>query len=101
MGDGDDGLAVHGLAHRLLNHLLAVAVERARGLIAQQDRRIPQDRAGAREPLPLAPRELDPALADERAVAVLELDDELVRMGALGRLDDLLLGGGRPAVPDV
>ena len=60
-----------------------------------------QQRPGDRDPLALAAREGQPALADARLVAVRQVADELVRLGLAGGLLDLL--GGRPgrAVGDV
>ena len=57
------------LRHRSLDQLLALRVEIARGLVENQDLRRGQDRARDREPLLLAARQLDAALADERVVA--------------------------------
>src|SRR5262245_58295522 len=78
----------------------------AGGLVEHQDRRVLEDRARDRDPLALAAGELDAALADLRRVAlallpVLELEDELVRVGELRRGDDLGLGRLRAAVADV
>src|SRR5204863_471265 len=83
-----------GFAHGLLDEVLAVAVEGARGFIEQQDGRVAKDRPGDGDSLPLAAGELDATLADQRVIAVLELRYELVRVRPVRSPDDLL--GRRP-----
>ena len=73
----------------LLDRGLDLGVERAGGLVEQQDRRVLEHHARDRDALALAARELDAALADMRVVARRPLaspsaGDELVRLGALG-----------------
>ena len=87
--------------HRRLDQLLALGVEVARRLVEDQDLRRRQDRPRDRQPLLLAAGELHAALADERLVAVRQLDDELVRVGAPGGVLDLGVGRVVAAVGDV
>ena len=78
VGD-DDGRAVRGDAvERRLDRFLGAAVERAGGLVEDQDRRVLQQRAGDRHALLLAARELQPALADHRFIALRQRGDEVV-----------------------
>ena len=101
MSDGNHRLAGHRFAHGGLNDVLAVTVERAGGFIQQQNRRILENRPRDRDALPLPAGELDAALAHHGVVAMIELDDELVRMGPPRRQLDFLISRARPAVPDV
>src|SRR5207302_3872647 len=89
--DLDHALADHGFAHGLLDEVLAVAVEGARGFIEQQDGRVAKDRPGDGDSLPLAAGELDATLADQCVIAVLELRYELVRVRPVRSPDDLLV----------
>src|SRR5262249_33795753 len=56
VGDDEDGAALGDLLHVLLNHPLALIIERARRLVEDQDPRIGDESAGDRDPLLLAPR---------------------------------------------
>ena len=60
-----------------------------------------QDRAGDAHPLALAAAKRLAALADLRVVAVGLLDDEIVRVGGLGRGHDVLARGAWPGEGDV
>ena len=73
-----------------LDLLLGRGVDRGGGVVEDEDARVGQQRAGDRDPLALAAREREPALADPRVVAVRQLGDEAVRLGAPGRALDLL-----------
>src|SRR5207248_3110708 len=75
--------------HRRLDELLTLRVQVARRLVEDEDLRVREDRPGDGQPLLLAARELDAALADERFVALGQLDDELVGVGPPGRVFDL------------
>ena len=69
VGDGDHRLALHHAVERLLDRRLDLAVEGARRLVEDEDRRVLQDHPRQRYPLPLPARELHPALADVGVVA--------------------------------
>src|SRR5262245_10333109 len=75
--DGDDGAALHQREQRLLDAVLAFAVERTRRLVQYQDARIFKNGAGDSQALPLAARQLDALFADDRIVAVRPLHDEV------------------------
>ena len=58
------------VVERRLDRFLGAAVERAGGLVEDQDRRVLQQGAGDRHPLLLAARQLQPALADHQFIAL-------------------------------
>ena len=104
--DGDHGLAFHEPVQALLNHGLDFAVERAGGFVEQQDRRVLEHDPRDGDALALAAGELHPALADVGVVAATALGvgeafDELVRLGAPGGRDHVVLGRVRAAIDDV
>ena len=85
---------------------LDLGIERRGRLVQHQDRRVLEERAGERDALPLAARQLDPALAQMRVIAgaalvVLQRQDEIVRLGPRRRRLDLGIGRVGPAVADV
>src|SRR6185312_11728207 len=69
MGDGDDGLALHEPVEVLLDRGLDLRIERGRGFVEDQYRRILQHHTSDRDALALATRKLDAALADMGVVA--------------------------------
>src|SRR5262249_37939764 len=56
VGDDEDSAALCDLLHVLLDHPLALIIERARRLVEDQDPRVGDESAGDRDPLLLAPR---------------------------------------------
>ncbi len=78
-----------------------MAVERTRGFVQEKDRRLLKDGAGDCNALLLTARQLQPALADHRPVALGKLADEVIDLRQSRRLVDLLLGGIRTPVLDV
>src|SRR6185312_14506390 len=72
-------------------------VQRARRLVQNENGRVLEQRAGDRQPLPLAARQRAAALADHGVVAARLADDELVRVGLAAGVLDLLLRGLRAA----
>ena len=74
---------------RLLDHRLVLGIDRGQRLVEDQDRRVAQQRPRDRQALPLAARQLDAALADDRLVALRQLPDELVRVGVARRRFEL------------
>ena len=60
MGDDEDGAALGDLAHVVLDDALALVVERAGGLVEDEDARIGDERAGDGDALALAAREREP-----------------------------------------
>ena len=82
-------------ARSLISCSVEASTERG-GVVEDQDARVGEQRARDRDPLALAARQRQPALADARVVAVGQLGDEAGRLGALGRALDLL-ARSRPA----
>ncbi len=78
---------------RLLDHRLVFGVDRGQRLVEDQDRRVAQEGAGDRQPLALAARQHDPALADHRLPALRQRRDELVGVGVARRGFELLAVG--------
>ena len=101
MGDDEGGAAGHQARHRVLNETFAFGVERAGGLIEDEESRIFQDRAGDGDALALAAAEFDAAFAHGAVVAMRQLEDEVVRIGGRGRGDDRRQGGVGAPVTDV
>ena len=89
MGDGDRRAALDQVVERFLDLALGLGVDRAGGLVEDQDPRVDQQGAGDRNPLPLAARKRLAPLADQRVVAVGQTQDELVGARGAGRGDDL------------
>jgi hypothetical protein len=96
VGDQDRGAAGHQPLQRRLDLGLALGVERAGGLVEQQDRGVLQEGAGDGDALALAARQARPGLADDGVVALGQVQDEIVG-GRLARrrLDLQLAGAGR------
>ena len=88
--DDDRRAALHDGLERAPDARLGGRVDRGGGVVEDQDARVGEQRARDREPLPLAARERQPALADERVVAARERLDEVVRLRLARRLDDVL-----------
>ena len=87
----EDGRARAGdPAERRVDLLLDAGVDRGGRVVEQQDLRIGEQRACERDPLALAPREREALLADDRVVALGQLQDELVGLGGARRGLDLL-----------
>jgi hypothetical protein len=104
--DGDHGLALHQRVKVLLDRRLDFRIERRGRLVEHQDRRVLQEDPRDRDALALAARELHAAFADMGVVAgaplqIDEAEDIVMRIGALGRGDDVFLGRVRLAVSDV
>src|SRR5690606_27512507 len=68
--DHEDRPAGEQLLRSLLDQLLGLAVQRARRLVEDQDRRIAQHRPGDRDSLALTTREARASLAEDRLVAL-------------------------------
>ena len=72
MGDDDDGAAAHRMVERLLHGRFGLGIERGRGFVEQQDRRLAYQRAGNRKALPLAAGQCHAVFADGRVVVLSE-----------------------------
>ena len=86
----------HHVVERGLHLRLVVRVERRGRLVEEQDRRVLENCARDREPLPLPARERYAALAEFGRVALVEIADEAVRGGATGGRLDLRPRSRRP-----
>ena len=89
MRDGHDRLAFHQAVQALLDGCLSLAVERARRLVEQQDRRVLQHYPCDGNPLALATAELHASFADlgietRAALRIGERGNELVRFRTVG-----------------
>ena len=80
--DHQHGPLGHEPVDRLLHQPLRLGVQRAGGLVEDQDGRVAEQRPGDRDPLPLAAREPGPALAEQRVVALRQLRDERSALAA-------------------
>ena len=76
-------------------------VERAGGLVEDQDRRVLQQRARDRQPLPLAAGQHAAALAGMGLELLVAALDELQRLGAAGRDAHFLVGSVWLADPQI
>mmetsp|Transcript_29095 Transcript_29095/g.94889 ORF Transcript_29095/g.94889 Transcript_29095/m.94889 type:complete len:255 (+) Transcript_29095:114-878(+) len=101
--DHDRGapLGLEQLVQRRLHHALALRVQRAGGLVQQQDGRVPQDGARDAHALLLPARDAPAAQADARLVPLRHGHDEVVGVGGARGRDHLLLRGVRLAVANV
>jgi hypothetical protein len=72
------------------DHALRPRVDRGRGLVEDEDRRVLDERARHRHALALAARQARASLAQDGVVALGQPRDEVVRVGGLRRRDDLV-----------
>uniref|UniRef100_A0A0A8XUT2 Uncharacterized protein n=1 Tax=Arundo donax TaxID=35708 RepID=A0A0A8XUT2_ARUDO len=91
VGDHQRGATDHEAVQRLLHQLLRLGVERAGGLVQQQDRRVLEHGAGDGDPLLLTAGQLQAAITHLGVVAVGQLDDEGVGVSDPGGLLHLRL----------
>src|SRR5206468_12858791 len=80
---------------------LARTIDRARRLVQQEDRGVPQECASQRDALSLAAGQRHAALADIRPIPVGETADEVVGVGSLRGGHDFGLAGLWSAIRDV
>ena len=86
-----DGLARALLVQRFQDDRLVQAVEIARRLVKEHQRRVVQKCAGESEALALAARKRVAQLADRRVVALRQRHDEFVHGGLFAGRDDLVV----------
>src|SRR6266446_4954966 len=101
MGDCDGRAAFHQPLQRSLDQPLAHGIESRGGLVEDEDPRILEEHPGDGDTLLLAARQLVPALADDRVVAIGKLSDSLVDGGGTSRYLELLVGSVRLRVVEV
>ena len=101
MGDDQRGAKRHQLAQRFLDLDFRLRVDRGRGFVQHQDRRVLQKHAGDGQPVSLAAGEFHPALPDQCFVSLGQLLDELVRMRRASRPFHLSAVGVQLAVQNV
>ena len=101
MGDEQGGAALRERAQRVVDGGFGGGVDRGRGVVEHQHPRVGEHRPGQRDPLPLPAGEREPALADERVVAVGEALDERVHLRGPRGGQHLGLRGVGAAVGDV
>ncbi len=101
MGDGEGGAALAELLQGALYQKLRLVVQRAGGLIQQQDGRILQKDPGDGQALLLPAGQLHPPLAHMGVIALRQRHDKLMGARLLGGLLHLLQGGAGLAVNDV
>ena len=99
--DDHAGAAAHELPQRILDQVLALAVERAGGFVQDQDARVAQERARDGDALALPAGELGAALAEQRVVALGQLHDELLGVRGACYPAQRFVAGVGPAVQDV
>ena len=99
--DHDRGAALHELDQAGLDRPLRDRIQGRGGLVQDQHRPVGQDRARNRNPLPLAARQLDAALADQGLVAVRQVGNEAMGMGEARGAHDLGVARLRPRISDV
>jgi len=88
--DDDGGAVLHQAIERLLYQGFAFGIERRCRFVEKQDRGVLQQRSGNGDPLTLAARKGDAALAHGRVEALLKPVDEFPRLGSLGGGDHIL-----------
>ena len=99
--DDERGAPAHCHVQGGLHGALALAVERAGGLVEQQQRRVLQDRPCDRDALALPAGEAHAALAQEAGIAFGQVANEAVRVRGARRRHDLVVARLRAAVADV
>ena len=101
MRDDDGGAAMAQQGERLLHQRLALGVERAGGLVEQQDARVAQQRAGQHHALPLAAGKAPATGADKGRKTIRKGGDEVGSGGGARGFRHLGVGGAGTAHADV
>src|SRR6266567_832513 len=101
VSDHEYGPALAYLLHVVLDDPLALIIERARGFVEDQDAGVGDESARDCDTLTLTTGQAAAALADDRVVALGELEDELMGPREGRRSDDLLHRDGRIGQRDV
>src|SRR3712207_1622019 len=101
VGNDQGRLPGHEAIQGFLDLRLAPGVEARHRLVQDQDGGVPDDGPGDGDPLSLPPREGVAPLADDGLVALFEIHYEVVGVGRLGGLDNLLRCSVQLPVGDV
>ena len=101
MGDCNGCAALYQHGQRLLNALLGLGVDVARGLIEHKNSWIIEERTGDREPLFFAAREASTVFPEQRFVGQRLATEEVVSARRFGGCEPLLDRGFWPAVGEV
>lgn len=96
VGNHKSGAAGEQMREALLNHGFGLAIKVGRGLVEQQDPGIGEKGPRNGDTLLLATREPDSPLSHHGVIAQLEPGGELVNMGGMAGVLELVLGGGGP-----
>eukprot|EP00095_Tigriopus_kingsejongensis_P004295 maker-scaffold722_size106786-snap-gene-0.30 protein:Tk04295 transcript:maker-scaffold722_size106786-snap-gene-0.30-mRNA-1 annotation:"receptor-mediated endocytosis protein 6 homolog" len=84
-----------------LNHLLRFGIQGTGGLVEDEDGWILEESTSNGDPLLLPPAHRHPALPQDCVVLLRESPDEVVSVGGLGGLDDLVVLGRGTTIADV
>ena len=92
VGDHEGGPSLHEYVQGSLDFALRLCIQCRCSLIKDEDRGVLDDGPRDAQSLPLASGEPYPALSHHGVIAVFLAHDEIVGIGRLGRLDDLIQG---------
>ena len=101
VGDQQRRSTGHDSAQRAVDSSLDARVNRAGGVVEDEDPWVVEDRARQGDPLTLTAGEGQPTLPDGSVIPARELLDKLVRLSCTGGRLDLFVGRVRPSVRDV
>ena len=101
VSDDERGAVAYDLGEGPLDLVLGADVDAGRRVVEDQNGRVEQQGPSNGEPLPLAPGQRYPALADQRVVAAGQAVDEVVQLRDSRRGDDLFVRCVVDSVGDV
>ena len=101
VGDHEGGPFCHQTIHALLDVLFCSRIDRTRRFIEDQDRRLGYRRSRDIKKLPLALAQVRAVALKNGVIALWKPHDKGMGRCHLRRLNDLLVGGIKPSVPDI
>ena len=101
VGDHKGGPFCHQTVHALLDVLFRSRIDRARRLIEDQDRRLGYRRSRDIKKLSLALAQVRAVALQNRVIALWKPHDKGMGRCHLRRLNNFLVGGIKPSVPDI
>src|SRR5688500_1554110 len=101
MGDDQRRAAVHDTLDGTLDQLLGLGVDRARGLVEYEDRRIERESACKRDQLFLPDRQPGAAFANDRFVTAIDLLHKFVGVDLAGGPFDAITADLVISKPDI